>query len=103
MKTYIATVRIKGVPVRTTVQAECPVHARLLLQYQFGMDSIIASPVLAENAQAPKTPEQMRLDILKANKERAGDALAAERQRQKIAKAQRALVAARQSKPTNVP
>jgi hypothetical protein len=50
----------------------------------------------------PKTPEQLRLDSLKANKERAGDAIAAERQRQKIAKAQHALVAARQSKPTNV-
>lgn len=52
----------------------------------------------------PKTPEQLRLDSLKANKDRAADALTAERQRQKVAKAQKALVAARQaSKPPNVP
>ena len=45
----------------------------------------------------PKTPEQLRLDSLKANKDRAADALTAERQRQKIAKAQQALTAARQA------
>jgi hypothetical protein len=38
------------------------------------------------------------LDSLKANKDRAADALTAERQRQKIAKAQQALSAARQAR-----
>ena len=47
----------------------------------------------------PKTPEQQRLDSLKANKERAADALTAERHRQKIAKAQYALTAARRAAP----
>ena len=47
----------------------------------------------------PKTPEQQRIDTLKATKDRAADALAAERQRQKISKAQLALTAAR--KPIN--
>ncbi len=46
----------------------------------------------------PKTPEQLRLDSLKATKDRAADALAAERQRQKIAKAQKALTTASQIK-----
>jgi hypothetical protein len=50
----------------------------------------------------PKTPEQLRLDSLKANKDRAADALAAERQRQKVAKAQKALTTARQLKPPSV-
>ncbi len=45
----------------------------------------------------PKTPEQQRIDSLKATKERAADALAAERQRQKISKAQKAMTAAQQS------
>jgi hypothetical protein len=45
----------------------------------------------------PKTPEQQRLDSLKANKDRAADALAAERQRQKISQAQKAVSAAKQS------
>ena len=57
---------------------------------------IVASPVLAETIK-PKTPEQLRLDSLKANKDRAADALTAERQHQKIAKAQQALSAARQA------
>ncbi len=52
----------------------------------------------------PKTPEQQRIDSLKSAKDRAGDALAAERQRQKISNAQKALSAVRQStlKPANV-
>ena len=44
-----------------------------------------------------KTPEQLRIDSLKANKQRAADALAAERQRQKIIKAQQSLQRARQA------
>ncbi len=52
----------------------------------------------------PKNPEQQRIDSLKATKDRAADALAAERQRQKISNAQKALSAVRQSilKPANV-
>ncbi len=52
----------------------------------------------------PKTPEQQRIDSLKSAKDRASDALAAERKRQTITKAQRALAAARQSslQPANV-
>ncbi len=45
----------------------------------------------------PKTPEQQRILSLKATKDRAADALAAERQRQKISKAQKAVTAAQQS------
>jgi hypothetical protein len=37
----------------------------------------------------PKTPEQQRIASLKTAKDRAGDALAAERQRQKVSMAQR--------------
>ena len=44
----------------------------------------------------PPTPEQQRINSLKSTKDRAADALAAERQRQKIAKAQKAMTAARQ-------
>ena len=102
MKDYIASVRIKGYIVKTVVHAESTTHARLLLQYQYGMDSIVASPVLAEATQS-KTPEQLRIDALKANKDRAADALSAERQRQQVAKAQKALVAARQIKPNAPP
>jgi hypothetical protein len=98
MKDYIATVRIKGNIVKTVVHAESTTHARLLLQYQYGWDSIVASPVLGETVK-PKTPEQLRIDSLKATKDRAADALSAERQRQQVAKAQKSLAAARQIRP----
>jgi len=49
-----------------------------------------------EVVSTPKTPEQQRIDSLKSAKDRAGDALAAERQRQKIGKAQRSLQQVRQ-------
>lgn len=39
----------------------------------------------------PKTPAQQRILSLQATKERAADALAAERQRRKISKAQKTL------------
>ena len=99
MHDYIATIRVKGAVVKTVVHAESSVHARLLLQYQYGWNSIVTSPTLAENI-TPKTPEQQRIDTLKVTKDRAADALAAERQRQKISKAQHALKAAR--KPSSV-
>lgn len=101
MKDYIAKIRIKGSVIKTVVHAENTTHARLLLQYQYGWDSIVASPVLGETIK-PKTPEQQRIDNLKATKDRAADALSAERQRQKVVKAQKSLAAARQVKP-NVP
>lgn len=96
MHNYIATVHIKGTAVKTLVHAETPTHARLILQYLYGWDSILVSPVLVETIK-PKTPDQQRLDSLKANKDRAADALAAERQRQQVAKAQKTLSAARQA------
>ncbi len=45
----------------------------------------------------PKTPEQQRINSLKSAKDRASDALDAERKRQQVAKAQRALATAQQS------
>ena len=99
MKDYTAIVRLRGHVIRTVVHAENATHARLLLQYQYGFDSIVASPSLAET-QHPKSPEQLRIDNLKATKDRAAAALSAERQRQQVAKAQKTLTAARQIKPT---
>ena len=40
----------------------------------------------------PKTPDQARIDGLRQQKKRAGEALKAERERQKIARAQAQLV-----------
>jgi hypothetical protein len=54
---------------------------------------------IAEISTLPKTPEQRRIANLKTAKDRAADALTAERQRQQVAKAQKTLVAARQMRP----
>ena len=52
-----------------------------------------------EFATQPKTPEQLRIDSLKAVKDKAVKSLAAERQRQQVVKAQKQLNVARQIKP----
>ena len=53
---------------------------------------------IAEIASKPSTPEQQRIKSLVATKDRAADALAAERQRQQVAKAQKQLAQIRQPK-----
>jgi hypothetical protein len=47
----------------------------------------------------PRTPEQQRLDQLRANSKRARDAVKVERDRQKMQRAQKALQAIRPVKP----
>jgi lipid II:glycine glycyltransferase (peptidoglycan interpeptide bridge formation enzyme) len=54
---------------------------------------------IAEVTNMPSTPEQLRIQSLAATKDRAADALAAERQRQQVSRAQKKLVKIRQSKP----
>jgi len=59
---------------------------------------------LKEFATQTKTPDQLRIDSLKATKNQAAQAVAAERQRQQVTKAQKALIVAKQSaqpKPPN--
>ena len=56
---------------------------------------------IAEVTNKPPTPEQLRIKNLAATKDRAADALAAERQRQQVARTQKKLVKIRQSKPAN--
>ena len=97
MKNYIASVRINGATIKTVVPADSSIHARLLLQFLYGMNSIIASPVITESNQPP-TPEQQRIDALTAAKEKATANLTAERKRQQVIKAQKALTAATQIK-----
>ena len=53
---------------------------------------------IAEIASKPPTPEQQRIKSLVATKDRAAVALAAERQRQQVAKAQKQLAQIRQPK-----
>lgn len=104
MNKYQAYVRIKGQLVNTAVFADNPIHARLILQYQFGMDSLASSlsvvthesrgyqmideVISAIKAKPPQTPEQARVANLQKQKDAASKALKAERKRQKIKRAQ---------------
>jgi hypothetical protein len=56
---------------------------------------------IAEVTNMPSTPEQLRIKNLAATKDRAADALAAERKRQQVSRAQKKLVKIRQSKPAH--
>jgi len=54
---------------------------------------------IAEVTNIASTPEQLRIKNLATTKDRAADALAAERKRQQVSRAQKKLVKIRQSKP----
>jgi hypothetical protein len=96
MNRYLVAVRVGGQLVRTVVFADNATHARLIVQYQLGMDSVINTPVKVTAEQEnipmfdsmvktikPLTPAQSRINSLKATVDRDKKALAAERLRQK--------------------
>jgi hypothetical protein len=107
MNKYVATVRVSGNNIKTAVFADSAIHARLLLQYQFGMNCIVNSPTQTTEATEsyktieevlstikpikpikPLTPQQARIDGLKKQKDTVTKQLKAERERQKLVKAQ---------------
>ena len=86
MNKYQAGVRVKGKLVKTVVFADSPIHARLILQYQFGMDSLVSYPsAITEVATIkPLTPDQQRIKSMRARVKQDQAAVKAERARQKI-------------------
>jgi len=90
MNKYLASVRIKGRTVKMAVFADCPLHARLILEYQFGMNSVVSSPVQVNEAETikPLTPDQARIKSMQDRVKRDQQAVRAERARQKIQHAQ---------------
>ena len=104
MNKYVATVRVGGTYVKTAVFADSAIHARLLLQYQFGMNCIVNIPTQTNEDTGgyktieevlatikpikPLTPQQARIDGLKRQKDNVTKQLKAERDRQKLVKAQ---------------
>jgi hypothetical protein len=101
MKTFTALIRasignsVKAIPVE--IRAQNGSDAKWLLQAIYGFHAVVSSPTeIREGTRitelvAPKTSEQIRVDNLKAVKDRAGDALKAERNRQKRSKALKTL------------
>jgi hypothetical protein len=99
MNKYIASVRIKGSSVKTMVFADSQLHARLILQYQYGMDSLQSTPIKVNEANAikPLSSEQARLKSMQDRVKRDQDAVKAERARQKIKAGQNTLSAINRS------
>jgi len=101
---YFATVRLKGISENTAVYAVSSLHARLILEFQFGIGSVIIAPAVTKQTNEhyqsldevvatikpikPLTPQQSRIDTLKRQKDLASKNLKAERNRQRIDKAQ---------------
>ena len=97
MKTFTALIKarvgnsVKALPVE--IRAQNSSDARWLLQAIYGFHALVSSPTelhedekLDELIQV-KTPEQQRIANLQTTKDRASDALKAERNRQQRAKA----------------
>ena len=115
MNKYLATVRVKGQTVRTMVFADSSLHARLILEYQFGIGNVVTNPTQSTKANEdytpldevlstikpikPMNPQQAKLDSLKKQKEVAAKNLKAERDRQKVVKAQQQIRMATTQKP----
>ena len=93
MNKYIASVRIRGQIVKMAVFADSMIYARLILEYQFGMNSLASSPVQVNEAGTikPLTPDQARLAALKRQKDNVAKQIETERDRQKLAKAQKTI------------
>jgi len=94
MNKYIAAVRVKGQIVKTIVFAESQIHARLILQYQFGMNSVVSSPAQISEVKTikPLTPDQQRIKSMQSRVKQDQEAIKAERARQKIKSGQLALL-----------
>ena len=107
MTKYFATVQLQSGLFRIALFADNPLHAKLILEYQFGIGSVIKSPVVAAyNCKEeilkdgtfgiikPKKPlslAQARIENLIKQKDTANKNLKAERDRQKIIKAQQTI------------
>lgn len=94
MNKYLLSVRIKGQIVKTTVEADSAIHARLLGEWHYGIGSVASTPIKLDEQSVtatPQTPQQARIKSLQLQKDNVSKQLKAERDRQKIAKAQQAI------------
>jgi hypothetical protein len=104
MNKYLIQVRIKGQIIKTTIEANSVIHAKLLAEWHFGIGTVLNTPTkLGENnVSTPQTPEQARVKAFQAQADRAKDAVKAEKARQKIQKAQQQIAKVRNSVITNL-
>jgi len=86
------------------VFADSMIHARLILEYQFGMNSLATIPVQVNEAGTIKlqTSDQARLAALKRQKDNVAKQIEAERDRKKIYRAQQQISQAIRPKSPSV-
>ncbi len=96
MNKYLLSIRIKGQVVKTTIEADSTIHAKLLGEWHYGIGSVAASPIKLDeqSPKAPLTPQQARIKSLQTQKDNVSKQLKAERDRQKIAKARQKIAKA---------
>jgi hypothetical protein len=93
MNKYLLLIRIKGQVVKTTIEADSAIHAKLLGEWHYGIGSVANTPTKLEeqSPKAPLTPQQARIKSLQTQKDNVSKQLKAERNRQKIQKAQQTI------------
>ena len=93
MNKYLLSIRIKGQVVKTTIEADSTIHAKLLGEWHYGIGSVAASPIKLEeqSPKGPLSPQQQRIKSLQTQKDNVSKQLRAERDRQKIQKAQQTI------------
>ena len=100
MKTFTALVSAKvgsgSRLIKTQIRADTASEAKWLMQAIYGFHAVSSLPtevheMALSELERPKTPEQQRIDTLKTAKDRASDALKAERDRQKRTRAMNTL------------
>lgn len=93
MNKYKATIRIKGQTVSTVVFADSAIHARLIIEYQYGIGCVVNGPSPIKESDTlkpikPLPPDKFRLASMKQQKDTLNKSIKAERDRQKVKKAQ---------------
>ena len=103
MYRYQVSVRIKGTIAKTTIFAENEIHARLLAQYQYGMNNVISQPqkigINESGIIKPLTPDQLKIKSMKDQVKKTQQAIKAEKARQKIKAGQEQLRKSNLSSP----
>jgi hypothetical protein len=109
LRLFVATVRLhlenSTVTVKTSVSAEGPTQAMLLLQAVFGIDSVLSLTMnegVSKSQRDTQTldSDQLKLKSLADQKSLISQNEKRERARQKMAKAQQAMLKANKPKPT---
>ena len=88
MYRYQVYVKVNGSAIKAIIFADSEIHARLLAQYQFGVNNLVSQPrklgISESGIIKPLTPDQARVKSMQDQVKRTQQAIKAEKARQKI-------------------